>query len=382
MNALHSNRRRPHAALVPNGALNAVCPYFTMFPLSFPQRRLRRELAYGRKPVVLDVFCGRGTTLYAARAAGLTCYGIDCSPVAVAIARAKLASTTLSSVLDLADNLLESQPRPEVPQGEFWLRAYHPDTLRDIARLRGGLLKAQQSAAVHMLTAIALGALHGPLPKSPENAAYFSNQMPRTYASKPSYSVRYWRAQGLRPPRFDVRTIVKRRVERIFSGALPPRPIGSRVLIGDSRDPKLFRSFHAPDLVITSPPYFGMRTYVPDQWLRNWFLGGPPNVEYAYQQQICIGSAEDFSESLATVWDNIARVGAPTLTIVARFGGIRSRRSNPFSILRQSFIGSSHRWRLTSLRPVDSIAPGRRQADQMCATHDPLSEFDATWVRI
>ena len=29
--------------------------------------------------------------------------------------------------------------------------------------------------------------------------------------------------------------------------------------------------------VITSPPYLGMRTYLPDQWLRYWALGGEPS---------------------------------------------------------------------------------------------------------
>jgi hypothetical protein len=30
--------------------------------------------------------------------------------------------------------------------------------------------------------------------------------------------------------------------------------------------------------LITSPPYYGMRTYVADEWLHNWFVGGPTKV--------------------------------------------------------------------------------------------------------
>jgi hypothetical protein len=33
---------------------------------------------------------------------------------------------------------------------------------------------------------------------------------------------------------------------------------------------------------LTSPAYYGLRTYVADQWLRNWFLGGPAYVDYSY----------------------------------------------------------------------------------------------------
>lgn len=53
----------------PNYALNAICPYFTMFPLEYPLRVLKKHRK--DKPVVLDPFCGRGTTLFAARSLGL-----------------------------------------------------------------------------------------------------------------------------------------------------------------------------------------------------------------------------------------------------------------------------------------------------------------------
>jgi hypothetical protein len=38
-----------------------------------------------------------------------------------------------------------------------------------------------------------------------------------------------------------------------------------------------------------SPPYYGRRTYIPDQWLRNWFLGGSSNVEYSNDLQLAHG---------------------------------------------------------------------------------------------
>lgn len=75
----------------PGHALNAICPYFTMFPLEFPLRILRR---HRRARVVLNPFCGRGTTLFAARIRGLRGVGIDTSPVAISISQAKLASAT------------------------------------------------------------------------------------------------------------------------------------------------------------------------------------------------------------------------------------------------------------------------------------------------
>src|SRR5215469_1389660 len=97
-------RREKHVRMLqvePSRALNAVCPYYTMFPLEFPNSVLKRV---GKPRLrVLDPFCGRGTTIFAARLNGHRAYGIDCSPIATAIARAKLSMTTEDEVLALAE---------------------------------------------------------------------------------------------------------------------------------------------------------------------------------------------------------------------------------------------------------------------------------------
>jgi DNA modification methylase len=74
-------------------AFNAICPYYTMFPLEYPMRILEKHRRMS--PVILDPFCGRGTTLYAARRLGLRAYGLDTSPIGAAVAQSKLASASL-----------------------------------------------------------------------------------------------------------------------------------------------------------------------------------------------------------------------------------------------------------------------------------------------
>lgn len=71
--------------------LNAVCPYYAMFPLALPLQVLANALP---EEWGLDPFCGRGTTLYAARLLGLPAVGIDINPVTAALAEAKLATAT------------------------------------------------------------------------------------------------------------------------------------------------------------------------------------------------------------------------------------------------------------------------------------------------
>ena len=61
-----------------------------MFPLEYPDEVLKRHRR--ERPIVPDPFCGRGATLFSARKFGFESWDIDTSPVAVAIAKAKLAS--------------------------------------------------------------------------------------------------------------------------------------------------------------------------------------------------------------------------------------------------------------------------------------------------
>src|SRR5436853_2357173 len=100
------------------GSLNAICPYFTMFPLAFPRKILNTYARKGQR--VLDPFCGRGTTNFAARLAGLDTVGVDSNPVAAAITSAKLATTSLNAVIHAARRILDERAKVQKPSGEFW----------------------------------------------------------------------------------------------------------------------------------------------------------------------------------------------------------------------------------------------------------------------
>jgi hypothetical protein len=364
-------------------ALNAICPYFTMFPLEYPNRVLKKHLM--EEPVVLDPFCGRGTTLFSARRFGIAAWGIDSSPVAVAIAKAKLGSCDIEAPLELAERLILEVNPAELPETPFFRSAYHMATLRDICALREGLLGLDlETDASAILRAAALGCLHGPLPKRIENAGYFSNQMPRTYASKPDYAVRFWEQRNLKAPEIDVLRVLRRKIERLV-GLEQKSPCSiSHVLHGDAQSEELFQSIStAPSIVITSPPYYGMRTYVQDQWLRNWFLGGPDSIDYSAGPQLDHGGQQAFAASLGKVWRNIANTAASSksLHMYVRFGIIPSATVNAKKLFKDSLVESGIAWRLVSTRTAESADAGKRQADQMKAESAAAIEFDFHVVR-
>lgn len=330
---------------------------------------------------VLDPFCGRGTTNYASRLLGLPSVGIDSSPVAVALSQAKLANTSPQMIVRVARRILDEIETPnDVPAGEFWEWAFHKDVLWMLCRLREGLLRNCQSDARKALRAIIMGALHGPRPKS--RPTYFSNQSPRTYGPKPRYAVNFWKARNLVPEFVDVLKIIEERAQRFYSQESTVA-VGT-VIKGDSRDKWLFSRLPGKgkiSWVITSPPYYGMRTYLPDQWLRWWFLGGKPSVDYSVYGQVDHTSPETFSSQLRQVWQNIGRVCISDARMVIRFGGINDRLVDALSILQRSLQDSG--WEINAIESAGSASAGRRQALHFSRSNNQaLEEHDvwATWT--
>lgn len=344
-----------------------------MFPLEFPLRVLRRHKS---ARVVVDPFCGRGTTLFAARALGLRAVGIDASPVAVAISQAKLSQATTRDTVALARRLIQRTATPTIPQGEFWRRAFHEDTLRDICSLRESFLRLKQHTdEVALLRAAILGILHGPTTRV---RSYLSNQMPRTFAPKPAYAVAFWKARGLRAPGVSLLTALERKLCLLETSIDELQPADfTDVIRGDSSLAATYR--RAPrhiDVVVTSPPYYGMRTYVADQWLRQWFLGGPSTIDYSPHDVLPNSSPADFAEALGRTWKRLALRARDQLHLHVRFGAIPSRAVDARNLLLESLESSAINWEIISLRGAQNADAGKRQVRHMRDHGAALDELD------
>lgn len=357
-------------------ALNGICPYFTMFPLDFPLNILKRRAQAGE--VVLDPFCGRGTTNFAARLVGLRSLGVDSSPVAAAITASKLATAAVDDILAEARRILTERKAHCIPTSEFWQWAFHSTVLRALCRFREAFLQDCTTNARIALRGIVLGALHGPKQKT--FPSYFSNQCPRTYAPKPAYATRFWQGRGLVPEPIDVLSVIERRAKRYYGTASDST---GAVRLADSREAEALQPDTEEtrfDWVITSPPYYGMRTYIPDQWLRNWFIGGPEAVDYTNRDQVVHSSPESFAKDLRQVWRNAGNVCAEDAKMVVRFGGITDRRADPLDLIKSSLRDSG--WRITTIREAGSATEGKRQADAFLRTKSKaMVEYDVWATR-
>lgn len=367
-------------AYEPRHALNAICPYFTMFPLEYPFHILKKHKK--ESPIVLDPFCGRGTTLYAARDMGFSSWGIDTSPIAVAIAQAKLATASMSEIIALVKKMLDIAPK-NIPDTPFFRAAYSPQTLRQLCSLREGLLRVRKErGATILLRAAALGCLHGPLSKRIESAGYFSNQMPRTFSSKPEYSVRFWKERGLRAPQVDVLDVLKRKLARIPDLDRESNADPEQILCADSSKKETYRDVTKNfSLVITSPPYYGMRTYIQDQWLRMWFLGGSETINYTNENQLDHNGQDAFISALAAVWEHVKSSKSDKLDLYIRFGSVPSVKSDAKEILKSS-LEEAGGWKVISTRTARDAHAGKRQADQMAPGSIAAEEYDFHVVRV
>jgi DNA methylase len=346
---------------------HALCPYFAMFPETFAEKWIR-ELTR-KNEIILDPFCGRGTTGLTALLLHRRAVSSDINDVAICVTRAKTQSPTLSSVRRRiaqlqgaysADGWLERSR--ELP--EFFHVAYSPSTLAQLIFVRS-TLNWKRSRTDAMVGALVLGALHG---ETLVSEAYLSNQMPRTISTKPAYSLRYWNQRGLRPPERDVFKLLLNRAA--FRYESDP-PVGKGLTLqSDVRDlPWSRKQLPGPiRCVITSPPYLDVTNFEEDQWLRIWFLGGPT------QPRLGQPSGDDrhrrsdrYWSFLGDTWRSLGLLVAPKGHVVFRIGSTREEPEELISKLATAARVTGRGAHLVSCevselrkRQTDNFRPGSK----------------------
>jgi hypothetical protein len=349
-----------------------------MFPENFVLEQL---YAYTRpSDVVLDPFCGRGTTILESLLNNRLGIGSDINPVAACVAGAKADVPELDNVLDRVDALssdLSSEPSVPAVPSEFFARCFHTDTFAEIAFLRRALAW-RDNPVDRFIAALMLGALHG---ESHRSEMYLSNRMPRTISTKPDYSVKWWKAHNLHPPRRATFDVLRQAIYLRYSQR-PPSKKG-RVILNDARHcgQEFLEYIGRVALVVTSPPYIDTTDYAEDQWLRLWFLGGEPRPVlrlYRDDRHTQIGHYWTF---LQEVWSGCATLLRDTLTIVVRIGGGTVAKGDLFEGLETSLAkGLPGRVIRPLHKGISSKIANRQTNSFRPGTSAHRSEHDFTFV--
>jgi len=292
-----------------------------MFPESFVETWIDRLTKPG--DLVLDPFCGRGTTPFQALLMGRKAVASDINPVAYCVTKAKTNAPSERALMRRI-TFLENRYSPEsweqqrLKLPEFFQCAYSPATLRQILYLRASLAWAELKTDC-MIAALVLGSLHGETLKS---GSYFSNQMPHTISTKPQYSIRFWKERNLRPPERDAFELLRQRAAYRYESPCPQAD--ATVFMSDFRElPKfLIRQSYRPRCIITSPPYFDVTNVEEDQWLRLWFLGGPPGLKKGTRSgDYRHATRTAFWDFISDMWRSLSRVAGEKTDVVIRLGG-------------------------------------------------------------
>ena len=302
---------------------HSLCPYFAMFPESFAERWIGELTRRG--DYVLDPFSGRGTTALSALLLERGAVATDVNDVAFCVTKAKTTApraavlrrriTQLESGFDARSWWHKAEQCPE-----FFHVAFARTTLQQLLYLREKLRWSDRDVDA-MVASLVLGSLHGESNVSPN---YLSNQMPHTISTKPDYSVRFWKERGFTAPERDVFALLQNRVTFRYES---PAPEGeAHVFHSDMRElPRLAEELPGPlRCVITSPPYFDVTNFEEDQWLRLWFLGGPPRPTHGRVSRDDRHSFQDnYWGFIADMWRSLGQVLSRKAHVVIRIGSRR-----------------------------------------------------------
>lgn len=239
---------------------------FHTYPAGLHPDAARDLLAVFPGEVVLDPFCGGGTVVVEARAAGRRAYGRDLSPVAVRVARTRAATpddATLTRFRSTARKITAAARTAPTGRDEVWpseqvLRGaedwYAPHVLVELEALRRGVEEADGSVRPLLRTVLSSILVKVSWRKSDTSAR----------------RERHERPVGTTAVLFHKKARELGRRITALREALPAHTPKADIRVGDARAIRIKKPV---DVVLTSPPYPGTYDYLPMQHLRGVWLG-------------------------------------------------------------------------------------------------------------
>jgi DNA modification methylase len=234
------------------------------FPSQVPATAISRLSRVGQ--TVLDPFMGSATTLVEAQRLGRKPVGIDINPVSVLMASSKVLTASAAEVTKYVDYLstevirrwsgLEPAELPKGVQGEKW---FAPKTLLELRKL-WSIVDVTESGLPVLGRAAFSSILLGVCKETRHWGYVCDNSTPKT------------ERQG------EAKLAFLKALSQVKAAYLHRDQFGSgqfqesRVLRGDARTTLAEFEQESIDLVVTSPPYFGVADYAKAQRLSmEWF---------------------------------------------------------------------------------------------------------------
>lgn len=231
-----------------------------------------------KSDVVLDPFCGSGTTGSEAIRLGRRFVGIDTNPIALLITRAKLAFVSPRTLKGTAENVvLESQSifgrtgAPVHPNHRELLRWYHPHTAESLNGLLNSILLVESDLVRRSLLAVFSAVLKNCSSQGRHWGWVCDNVTPKPHeiAHKDAEAI-----FSAAVEQFARESDLAFRSAQVHSEGATRAELRRRSILLDGNCVERMRTFESRsiDLVMTSPPYYGVADYVKSQRLSFlWF---------------------------------------------------------------------------------------------------------------
>ncbi|MEM4188016.1 MAG: DNA methyltransferase [Candidatus Hadarchaeum sp.] len=229
--------------------------------------------------LVLDPFCGTGTTPLACRELGIDCIGYDVHPILLLAARVKLRDYDAGKLKEHIEAFLKNRfEGQKVEAPGFIARVFPSAVIEEITSIRQKILEFEDEAIREfMLLGLAIAAMRC------------------SWAHKDGAAIKVVK-RPIPPPLQEL----GRQLRRMCGDIEKFRMKGSKSKVEFCDARKMNLPDGSVDAVITSPPYLGKNEYLSAYRIEQWIAG----IEGPNQSDL-IGSGEgdDFSQLLDLVGD-------------------------------------------------------------------------------
>jgi hypothetical protein len=253
--------------------------------------------------VVLDPFCGYGTTALEANLLGRSAIASDLNPLAARICAAKLAPADITEVTLRLQKMNLSRPINLGLYNKVFVPFFDVSTFRELMNLKSAI-KEGGDRIDRFIELIALSLLHG------HTAGYFSVYTFPQVSVMPDEQEKLNQKRRQSP---DFRAVVPRVIRKAASvlrdGSFSlTKGVQNRVSICDARDMSHVES-GSVDLVVTAPPLPTLGSRISESWLKFWFSDLPLRglEEKLFQSGVMQGWLQFMNEALL----EMARVVKP-----------------------------------------------------------------------
>ena len=303
--------RRGNVFAIRNAGLTAGTHKFHRYPGKFiphlPRWAIGRFLGKGEGKVLLDPFCGSGTTVVEGRIHGLHCYGIDIDPIARLVSRVKtthICADRLDAVVrEVSAQVAEATSArfsPSIPTLSHW---FNSDAVRDLGIIRDVIEQYKEETRVYEFLLVCLASIV-------RKASNADNQTQKTYVS----GTRIKEPEPAKPLFLSALADYATRLKAFVEVTGP-----ENATILDRCNATNFGNFWEAqgypkvDLIVSSPPYLNSVDYVYNQMAEYFWIGDLFGMETQSKQNEHKRNYVGTMKVDAAEYRNEIRTGIPSI---------------------------------------------------------------------